>query len=225
MSFSVDPRGAYLLHLTASDGTNIVLPREEVTSGKYRGGCHICLPNFGPGGDTGLHQHGFARDAAWHVEDQTDTMTALTLDGATCGSPKYQHMVARLDYEEHDDALTASLIVRNNGTEAFAIAPGFHPYFALSGDATLDGEAIDPREYTEARFVDGDTHTLQTGSKTITIQSEGLSTYAIWSGNDASTPYVCVEPTHSGNSFSEPGDAMLYLPGGESVHFSMRISW
>ena len=56
--------GAYITSLADERG-DVFYPLQQLATSdgarKTRGGCHVCLPNFGPGGASGLAQHGFGR--------------------------------------------------------------------------------------------------------------------------------------------------------------------
>ena len=47
---------------------------------KKRGGCHVCLPQFGPAGKSNLDQHGFARDMEWEVLEEEEGYIILLLE-------------------------------------------------------------------------------------------------------------------------------------------------
>src|SRR5437764_1001842 len=87
-------KGAWLSRFEQS-GMPLLFPRQsyELPDGttKVRGGCHICLPNFGPGGESGLPQHGFARDEEWQCHTQSASEVVL---GLTVRSGQYVGLVA-----------------------------------------------------------------------------------------------------------------------------------
>ena len=80
----ISTHGGYVTNLANDDG-DILFPKRTLKapdgSEKVRGGCHVCLPNFGPGGDTGLAQHGFGRTSEWVVASKSEAAVELTLKG------------------------------------------------------------------------------------------------------------------------------------------------
>lgn len=212
----IDPQGAWLTNLSDERG-DILFPRRTLTAPdgakKVRGGCHVCLPNFGPGGESGLPQHGFGRVASWEVNKQSQSAVSLALDG---GAANYEALKSTLTYELSDVALIMTLTLQNNGTAPLRVASAFHPYFALASDevrVTVDGQAIDLADTADTLFEPGRTKILQTRRRSLQMTSEGLSTWAIWT--DLLAPYVCVEPTFGGYTFldSEPREAELLQAG------------
>jgi len=222
----VDPRGAYLINLS-DDGGDIFFPKRTLTasdgSAKLRGGCHVCLPNFGPGGDSGQPQHGFGRLSDWEVTDKTENGIILTLAE---GPEEYRDMSTVLTYQLADNMIMMACEVTNNGKQALRVAPAFHPYFSLTGEkeVVIDGtkELLD--DLAEAQFFEGDTHMLKTAAREFEMASDGLPVWAKWT--DQLGKYVCVEPSQNGFAFlkDEPESAEL-LAVGESKTYKVSITW
>ena len=100
--------GAWLLNLTDAHG-DILFPKQwiETSSGKRpRGGSHVCLPNFGPGGNSGLPQHGFGRISSWMVVEQGVSRVTLELSG---GERRYASLQSRITYALKENSLTMTL--------------------------------------------------------------------------------------------------------------------
>ena len=215
--------GAYITSLADEHG-DVFYPLQQLTTPdgerKTRGGCHVCLPNFGPGGASGLAQHGFGRTSQWQVVEHTSNRVELMLRG----SGAYAGLESRLVYTVAEHQLAMQLTLVNVGEDELLVAPAFHPYFAYDGVPVLDGQPLaDLTPLAETIFVDGSTRQLATGLRTITLQSEGLPRWAVWT--DGLGSYFCVEPTHSGNSFADnPAHAATLVPG-QMARYGVRVGW
>lgn len=215
--------GAYITSLADEHG-DVFYPLQQLTTSdgerKTRGGCHVCLPNFGPGGASGLAQHGFGRTSQWQVVEQASDRVELVLQGNSA----YAGLESRLVYTVAEHQLAMQLTLVNVGEDELLVAPAFHPYFAYDGVPVLDGQPLpDLAPLAETIFVDGPTRQLATGRRTITLQSEGLPRWAIWT--DELGPYLCVEPTHSGNSFADnPAHAAALVPG-RTARYGVWVGW
>ena len=220
---TITTSGAYITSLTDERG-DVFYPLQQLTTSdgahKTRGGCHVCLPNFGPGGASGLAQHGFGRTSQWQVVEHTSDRVELVLQG----SDAYAGLESRLVYIVAEHQLAMQLTLANVGEDELLVAPAFHPYFAYDGVPVLDSQSLsDLAPLAETIFVDGPTRQLATGRRTITLQSEGLPRWAIWT--DELGPYLCVEPTHSGNSFADnPAHATVLVPG-QVARYGVRVGW
>lgn len=220
---TITTSGAYITSLADEHG-DVFYPLQQLTTSdgerKTRGGCHVCLPNFGPGGASGLAQHGFGRTSQWQVVEQASDRVELVLQG----SDAYAGLESRLVYIVAEHQLAMQLTLVNVGEDELLVAPAFHPYFAYDSALVLDGQPLaDLTPLAETIFVDGPTRQLATGRSTITLQSEGLPRWAVWT--DELGPYLCIEPTHSGNSFADsPAHATVLVPG-QTARYGVRVGW
>ena len=224
----IDPQGAWITNLSDEYG-DVLFPKRTLEeadgSKKVRGGCHICLPNFGPGGTTNLPQHGFARTALWEVVSSTATTAELYLSK---GLDMYKTLHAGLAFEIDGNALLMTLSVTNNGLDTLRVAPGFHPYFMTArgeDSVVIDDESVQVEELGEVQFVtDNSSHILLANKTRYMLDADGLSTWAKWTDNLGS--YVCIEPTVAGFSFlkSDPSVKELLMPS-ETRKYSLRIAW
>ena len=220
---TITTSGAYITSLTDEHG-DVFYPLQQLATPdgerKTRGGCHVCLPNFGPGGASGLAQHGFGRTSQWQVVEHTSDRVEIMLKG----NGAYAGLESRLVYTAAEHQLAMQLTLVNVGEDELLVAPAFHPYFAYDGALVLDGQPLaDLTPLTETIFVDGSTRQLATGRRTITLQSEGLPRWAVWT--DGLGSYLCVEPTHSGNSFADnPTHAAALVPG-QTARYGVRVGW
>ena len=215
--------GGYVTNLADSNG-DIFFPKRTLRtpSGeqKVRGGSHICVPNFGPGGDSGQPQHGFARLDAWQVVSQTDSEVTLSLTGRDA----YEGVELQLTYAVGATSLVSTLKISNPTDRTVVVAPAFHPYFMTSDDVELNGVMQpDLADYNEAVFKGGTKHILRTNGRLITLLSTSLATGAVWT--DQLAPYICVEPTQSGFSFEEDTNRADSLAPGEARTYDFVIDW
>jgi len=221
----VDTLGAWLTNLSDGDG-DILFPKRALTTidgtMKQRGGCHICLPNFGPGGVSGLVQHGYGREMEWSVDDKTDDSVLLRLPQ---GAGDYEDLSAVLTYQLGARRLLQTLEVTNEGSKTLRVAPGFHPYFMTKdGSVLLGNEPLELDHLNEAVFRAGDRWILELSGRRIILESTNLTTWALWT--DQLAPYVCVEPTLAGFAFEQdqPTADELVSPG-ESKSYSVSFTW
>lgn len=223
----IDPKGAWLTNLSDSYG-DVLFPRrqlaDEADVKRTRGGSHVCMPNFGPGGQSGLAQHGFGRTSVWNTIDQTESSILLALDK---GDGDYADMMALMTYQLADGVLLGTLEMTNNSDKPLRAAPGFHPYIVASQNEpiVIDGVTYKPEELSETEFIDGAEHELITSAGMFRLRSDELHRWAIWT--DSLGEYVCVEPTLAGFSFRdqpEPTEEEL-LPPGVSRQYGFSLSW
>ena len=223
---AIDPKGGYITSLDDKNGA-LFFPRKIFTepdgTQKVRGGSHVCLPNFGPGGESGLPQHGYGRISHWRPVFEEGDETFLVLD---TGPGAYKKVRVELHYALKDATLEMAILAYNYGDTVVRFAPAFHPYFAtaVSDEIKLDGKVINPEDYREAQFIEGSRHTLEINGRTLTLDSGELQTWAIWT--DLKADYLCVEPTLAGNSFAEGAatDGELIRAGITRI-YACTISW
>src|SRR5688572_18264108 len=102
----IDPRGAWLTNLSDDHG-DVLFPKRRLKAPdgtiKDRGGCHVCLPNFGPGGSSGLPQHGFGREMVWTTSEQFDNSVVFSLSSGRDG---YENLSSVLRYRLDEGSLS-----------------------------------------------------------------------------------------------------------------------
>lgn len=223
---SINEQGAWVETL-AADGQALLFQKSDLITKagetKTRGGMHVCLPNFGPGGESGLPQHGFGRTSTWSLLQHTASSVVFGLEVTSGG---FTGLSATLQYQLADSSLEATLTLTNRGVAPLRVAPGFHPYFALEPSetaVTVNGEVFKLNEITGTEYRDADSAELLTAKRRITLTTENLSTWAIWT--DQLGSYVCVEPTFGGNRFLGPERPDEQLAPGETKKYSVHISW
>lgn len=222
----VDPQGAYLTNLSDDNG-DILFPKRNLIaadgSTKLRGGCHICLPNFGPGGVSGQPQHGFGRTMPWEITDKTENSILLSL---VEGKDEYRDLSTVMTYQLAETMIMMTCEVTNNGSVPLRVAPAFHPYFSLTGEkeVEIDGAKETLNDLSEAQFFSGNAHTLKTACRQFSVTSSDLPTWAKWT--DQLGKYVCMEPSLDGFTFlNDSPKPEEMLPAGESKTYSVSITW
>jgi galactose mutarotase-like enzyme len=219
----VTSNGAYVTNLSDLDG-DIFFPKRTLKapdgSEKVRGGSHVCLPNFGPGGASGQDQHGYGRTSKWKLVSSNETTAQFRLDG----TGDYKGLVATVEYIVGDCVFESRLTLENTSDHAIVVAPAFHPYFSHKGSVAIDGsqQAI-LDDFKEAVFVAGSKHILRTDLRLMTLQSDNLPKWAQWT--DQLATYICIEPTQSGFSFSEDMNRADQLAPGNERQYSMTVAW
>ena len=220
----ISTKGGYVTNLSDDKG-DVLFPKRVLTaadgSEKTRGGCHVCLPNFGPGGESGLEQHGFGRTNEWRIVSQSSSAVELVL----AGEGAYADMESFLRYEVAEGRFTLQLTLKNKGTVPLIVSPGFHPYFYRGKQApTIDGTVHeDLSMFAEVRFIDGISQHIVTAGRHVQLESQGLPRYALWT--DQLGDYVCIEPTQSGNAFLEDVSRADTLSSGGKRAYRFTIDW
>lgn len=220
----ISSQGGYVTNLSDGNG-DILFPKRTLTTDsgeqKVRGGSHVCYPNFGPGGTSGLAQHGFGRTSEWRIDEHADDYAILSLEGRGL----YSALQAVLRYEINEKSFTSTLTVVNGGDTPMRVSPAFHPYFwhQSGAEAVVDGERLIPADLAGTLFIDGDSHDLHLGQRHLTVRSENLPRWAEWT--DELGNYVCVEPTQSGYAFAEDMTRADEIAPGASRDYRFAITW
>lgn len=220
----ISTHGGYITNLANDDG-DILFPKRTLQgsdgSEKVRGGCHVCLPNFGPGGASGQAQHGFGRTSKWLVAGRSATHTELTL----AGEKEYVGMASSLGYTLQQSSLEMSLTLKNTGESPLKVSPGFHPYFFKGGQVVqLDGVTyMDTTEFAGTEYADGTTRELAVAGRVLTLRSENLPRWALWT--DDLADYFCVEPTQGGYAFADDIMRADTLQPGAERRYTLTIQW
>ena len=242
--FRYSQLGGIIETLFDSRGQAILLPRRQLESGSYRGGSHVCLPNFGPDATGQLKQHGFGRDVSWKLVSRKGNSVYLAMDadenlipGLYHGLSATQHFNYVEDEHSGGGVFSTQLGVKNNSDHAMRLDPGFHPYLYLpEGYAELEGQTVDPISFAGTEFihkpssVDGKPNpvVLITRTHKIEVWGVNLERYAIWSmGDTGEEAYLCIEPTFAGARFAEstsPQADELLLPGPVCT-YDYNIRW
>ncbi len=220
----ISTNGGYVTGLSDEFG-DILFPKQTLmtTDGaeKTRGGLHVCLPNFGPGGASGLGQHGYGRTNEWVIRNQSEASVEIVLAGVG----KYMGMESCLTYKVLERGFAAQLRLKNGGDLPLKVAPAFHPYWCLDGKAPeVNGVYYDDlAKFSEAQFISGDTVRLKLASRDLVLKSDELNQWAQWT--DQLGDYLCIEPSQSGFSFDEDISRADILGAGEELKYSFTVTW
>ena len=223
----INPEGGAWVETLTRDGQAVLFPKTDLMSDsgerKTRGGMHVCLPNFGPGGTSALAQHGFGRTLPWEVVHHNVHSVTLRLQGS--GS-LYSSLISTLVYTLEPSQFKAELTVKNTGQTSLRVAPGFHPYFALSESeaaVSVNDVVYELDKLGGTEFITAENVALQTSEQRLSLEQSNLSTWAVWT--DQLANYVCVEPTYGGYRFLEPSSPEEHLVPGAEKTFSCSIGW
>jgi glucose-6-phosphate 1-epimerase len=179
-----------------------------------------CWPQFGPGA---IQTHGFARNVDWTLVDTQDgdepSMTMeLTPSEYSKAMWDKEFKVKETVTLKANGALEATLVVENNGKEAFDFTGSFHTYLSADINAAAVGglngcktfDRLAEKESTVAGDVKfqgpidsvyygvPETLTLATGKRTVKINSSKAWTEAVvwtpWTDMEACyKEFACVE--------------------------------
>lgn len=220
----VDTQGA-VVQRYASNGRDVLYPRQTLDN-KWRGGSHVCAPNFGPGGESDQPQHGFAREVAWQVMQQDETSVELRY---RCDMGDYAGLALVIRYQLTPEGLRMEIEATNQADRPLRYAPGWHPYFVMPVTAArqvqIGEQSYDTNELAEmqlhhtTRDDKGVSRVVVTAGDRVYRLTTNLPALAVWSGHPDA--YVCVEPTAEGNGFSERSldEGYHVQPGEQVVHY------
>ncbi len=223
---NIDSHGAWITSLS-SGGRDIFYQFAKLDDGagktKLRGGCHVCLPNFGADATGRLGQHGFGRTDEWSLIDQTDDSLSLKQISDHEG---YEGLESILNLQLGTSALNMELATNNTGSESMRLAPAFHPYFKIgsASEISVNGQIFAVDQCAGTEFVEANQIDLKIADIALTLTSDNLNTWALWSDNLGD--YFCVEPTFGGSRFlQENPKSDELLPPGQSKSYGLKIEW
>ena len=221
-----------------------------------RGGNPVLFPSPGPlagdrftqGGRSGnMKQHGFARQRAWSVIEETKSAVTLELasDDATRAQFPWDFR-ARLRYALAETTLTIETRIESTGDGPMPFSLGFHPYFHVSDadkarahiatDATRAYDNVTKKVIDVSGPIDltvkeldlhlfdhhGNSATLDRGTDRIVVSGDAVfGRWVIWTlaGKD----FVCLEPWTSGADALNTGAGLLVLGPGEQKTLTMTM--
>jgi D-hexose-6-phosphate mutarotase len=139
-------------------------------SGKaMRGGIPICWPWFGPHGEPGRPQHGYARTAIWRLDGVVRTAAGWDVAlGLPAGA---EPLSATLDIKIGHD-LSLELRTRNEGSSPAALSAAFHTYFRVGDVTGVRVRGLDGADYRDN--ADGGRSKTQHGDLTISGETVAL---------------------------------------------------
>jgi galactose mutarotase-like enzyme len=224
-----------------------------------RGGIPVLFPTPGKlrddswhwAGRTGsLKQHGFARNLAWTVIDQSETDSAsvtLALESSELTLPQFPWPFRlELTYALTGARLTLAARLYNTGPSALPWALGFHPYFFVADadktNARVDTAAtrafdnVQKRELPFQGFDLGaaelDLHLLDHGSTESALHfgdgsrlalraSAEFKRWVVWTR--AGKDFVCVEPWSAGADALNSGEGLRTLAPSSRCELQVEI--
>lgn len=225
-----------------------------------RGGNPVLFPSPGPlAGDRFTHdgrsgamkQHGFARQRAWSVVDQSAREVTLELIAEDVTRAQYPwDFAARLRYALAGTKLTVETTIENRGDAPMPFALGFHPYFhvpeadkarariatdapraydnvARSTGPRTEGEGIDlTRKEVDLHLIGhtGGSATLERADDRVVVSAdpELCRRWVVWTL--AGKDFVCLEPWSAAADALNTGEDLLALAPGASKTLTMTIA-
>lgn len=218
LNLIANTEGAYIENFSC-DGKDVFFPKFETEikgKKKTRGGCHPCLPSFGPSEINDLKDHGYGRDYEWEIAEKSSSKLVLKLEGK-CG---YEGMDSFISYELLEDGLFAEIEMLNKSEKDLPVAPGFHPYFKVGNDFDVDGLDFGDFNLEDTYFLDASEVSFKGEAYKIKITSQNFHKFAIWT--DFLDDYRCVEPCYNGKSFVKGGNPKI-LKAGETFISRMIV--
>jgi glucose-6-phosphate 1-epimerase len=227
-TWEVDPKGAYLTKLATPEMP--LLFERTVLDGKIRGGLFPMVPQMGPDNRAWqpMPQHGYGRETQWET-GHTTLAKAVLYHSQTSGPYTGLELtnVYRINRAPNRyPSLFAHLTLFNDSSREMRVAPGFHPYFDISGLAPERIREVQ-KDLSEAQTVPVNNARIEVAPGVEAhVETVGFEKMTFWT--DGKGPYVCVEPSLAGPSFAnrpyEPTDAEILGPG-EVAEYSFSISW
>ncbi len=138
--------GAHVVSWVAGGRERLYLSPASAFDGRsaIRGGVPVCFPQFNMRGS--LPKHGFVRNLAWELEEQTldaqqGRLVLRLADGPATRAFWPQAFEARLLLDMSPGALQLTLVVRNTDAQPLAFTGALHTYFAVDdiAQARLEG--------------------------------------------------------------------------------------
>lgn len=232
LEVSVNTQGAWVDSLKYQ-GEDILYPKfqPDPDVDKFKGGMHVCLPQFGPDSEFGLPQHGFGRDLNWEMTERGTNSVILHLSKqpSVVNYPEGLEAWLRYSIEEaaEEIGLHSELYIMNSGEKSLPVAPAFHPYFKVQGKPYVEEfdepeMLADLESFHEAHIVDMPESFVVSlyGSNRLELSSDKLNRYAFWTNK--AEDYLCIEPTEHGANFSRE-DRRSYVHPAQSVNYRFAI--
>ena len=258
----VPERGGIVTRWSVQDQPIFYLDEERFTHPdlSVRGGNPILFPICGPLPESGythggqlyqMKQHGFGRNLAWQVGDQsTEGAAALTVElsssAETLAVYPYDFHLA-FTYRLQGSTLTVQQKIQNRSAEVMPFSVGFHPYFYVQDKKQLQIEipattAYDHLNNTDVPFagpfdfdqdeIDIALRPVTQPQATVKDPSRGIQltvtyddpfkTLVFWTVKGKE--FFCLEPW-TGPRFSlTSGVDLLSLPAGESLDLQVAYS-
>jgi glucose-6-phosphate 1-epimerase len=148
-------QGAHVTAWTPAKGRPVIFtsPNSAFTHGKaIRGGIPVIFPWFGPNqAAPAAPQHGFARIAAWRLDEvaQSDGALTLRLSLAGEGDKFWPHRFSASYEISFGASLALRLCVRNQSLREIEFEEALHTYFAVSDVAGVSVAGLDGCQFID----------------------------------------------------------------------------
>lgn len=206
--------GAHVVSWVAGGRERLYLSPTSAFDGHsaIRGGVPVCFPQFNLRGP--LPKHGFVRNLAWELEQQTldaqqGSLVLRLTDGPATRTFWPQAFEARLVLDLSPGALQLTLDVRNTDVQPLAFTGALHTYFAVDDIAQVRLEGLQGRPEWDAV---ADRHAM--GSSPLHFDAEFDRVYEA-----AAQPLLLREASHALTIAQSPSWAqtVVWNPGRDKV--------
>ncbi len=206
--------GAHVVSWVAGGRERLYLSPTSAFDGHsaIRGGVPVCFPQFNLRGP--LPKHGFVRNLAWELEQQTldaqqGSLVLRLTDGPATRTLWPQAFEARLVLDLSPGALQLTLDVRNTDVQPLAFTGALHTYFAVDDIAQVRLEGLQGRPEWDAV---ADRHAM--GSSPLRFDAEFDRVYEA-----AAQPLLLREASHALTIAQSPSWAqtVVWNPGRDKV--------
>lgn len=195
-----------------------------------------------------LHQHGFARDLPWKVEEQTATKLTVVLDSSEATREHYPFdFQVVFTYQVTGNILEVRQHYTNHSEAPMPFSTGLHPYFlaqdktqlefeipanqawdkitqetsSFSGSFNLDQDEID----AALRPLRGQSATVSDRSRNLRITlsyDSSYSTLVFWTVKAKN--YYCLEPWSAPRNALNTGEDLINLEPGNCLEALVTLS-
>jgi galactose mutarotase-like enzyme len=230
-------RGGLVTSFSVHDKEIFYLDRTTFTdiTQNVRGGIPLLFPNAGPlqGSLYPLPRHGFARNMAWNITEQSQNSITLQLnsDGNTKISYPFDFEL-QLTVAVSGNQLTHTMTVTNTGDRPMPTAYGIHPYFKIpqAEKASLianiagfhPGEINWMAEFDKS-FPNHGLNKVRMPGKDLAIENDPALFRFIRVWHLAGKDFICLEPWTLDNFALDDPAQSLWIEPYQSVNFSVAI--
>lgn len=212
-----------------------------------RGGIPVLFPLCGPQAEPAvMKQHGFARNLAWDVVEQSDRRAVLQLSDREETRAVYPYQFTySLCFTVHSSGLRIEQTIRNTGDATMPLQFGFHPYFQVGAKSELefelpvttysDNKSSDAGPFQgfdfEREEVDWAFPNPTAGQASFRDCSRGMEFTVRYSPEYRELvfwtlkgkPFVCVEPWSSSRFAYPDGEGVHRIGPGESLEAWIEV--
>jgi galactose mutarotase-like enzyme len=208
----ISEQGGYVTDWQVKDTAGNWKPILYVGTELKRTGIPILFPYYGPS-ESGMGQHGFGRNLKWHIVERSEITCTLEITEDDLDQTTklfYPHnFQTQIKLTLLENSFEYTLSVKNTGTTPLPIAPGLHPYWAISHNKKAEVKLENYPEFNasevdweynppdvEYEFKNPVTITFPENKVTIVDQSDSISKLVVWSQPLANPDhdFICFEP-------------------------------